>query len=85
MKILYTDEFKKQFHKLPVKIQQLYKKQENIFLQNWKDSRLHSKKLVEQNLAFSFRITRRYRVLFVFTDEQTTLFTTIGHRKNVYR
>lgn len=85
MKILYTDEFKKQFRKLPVPAQNLYRKQENIFRQNWKDPRLHGKKLTDHDLAFSFRITRRYRVLFIFADEQTASFITIGHRKDVYR
>ncbi len=85
MKIVYSDEFRKQFHTLPVRVQNLCHKQEAIFQQNWKDSRLHGKKLADHNLAFSFRITRRYRVLFIFTDAQTVLFVTIGHRKDVYR
>ncbi len=36
-------------------------------------------------LTFSFRITRRYRVLFAFVEPGTALFATIGHRRDVYR
>ena len=85
MKILYTEEFRKQFRKLPSDAQHFYKKQERIFLNNWKDARLHVKKLVGHELSFSFRITRRYRVIFNFVAEGTALFLTIGHRKDIYR
>ncbi|KKS94437.1 MAG: hypothetical protein UV70_C0001G0051 [Parcubacteria group bacterium GW2011_GWA2_43_13] len=36
-------------------------------------------------MAFSFRITREYRVIFVFIESGVALFVTIGHRKDVYR
>lgn len=85
MNILYTDEFRKEFRKLPLEVQSLYQKQELIFSRNWKDARLHVKKLTDHPLAFSFRITRRYRVIFNFIAEKTVLFLTIGHRKDVYR
>ncbi len=85
MKILYTDEFRKQFGKLTEEARKLYRKQEQIFLRNWKDPRLHVKKLADHPLAFSFRITRRYRVIFNFVAEETALFLTIGHRKDIYR
>ena len=85
MKILYADEFKSQFKKLPKPIQRIYLRQENIFRNNWRDSRLHVKKLIENTITFSFRITRNYRVIFVFSDTDTALFLTIGHRKDVYR
>ncbi|KKS94438.1 MAG: hypothetical protein UV70_C0001G0052 [Parcubacteria group bacterium GW2011_GWA2_43_13] len=47
MKVLYADEFRKRFHKLPAHIQGLYHKQEDIFCADWRDSRLHVKKLVD--------------------------------------
>ena len=75
MKILFSQEFRKNFRKFPIQIQNLYHKQEEIFEGNWKDSRLHTKKLRGDKIAFSFRITRQYRVLFV----------TIDHRKDIYR
>jgi mRNA-degrading endonuclease RelE of RelBE toxin-antitoxin system len=80
MKIVYAKEFKK----LPANIQRLYRKQEEIFKENWRDPRLKVKKLRDHPLPFSFRITRGYRVLFVFAETDTALFATIGHRKDVY-
>ncbi len=85
MKLLYADEFRKQSRKLPMDAQRLYQKQEIIFRQNWKDPRLHVKKLIDHPNAFSFRITRRWRVIFIFAAEDTALFLSIGHRKDVYR
>ncbi|MDP3740948.1 MAG: hypothetical protein Q8R08_01310 [bacterium] len=85
MRILCADEFSKQLDKLPDEAQRHYRKQEQIFLRNWKDPRLHIKKLTGHALAFSFRITRRYRVIFNFVAEETALFLTIGHRKDIYR
>lgn len=85
MKILYADEFKKGFAKLPPEIQRLFQKQEQIFKENWRDDRLHIKQLSDHPFPFSFRITRNYRVLFVFVEEGTALFATTGHRKDVYR
>ena len=85
MNIIYADEFRKGFRRLPSAIQRLYQKQEMIFKKDWKDARLHSKKLIDHPFPFSFRITRNYRVLFSFVDQDTTLFGTIGHRRDAYR
>jgi mRNA-degrading endonuclease RelE of RelBE toxin-antitoxin system len=85
MNILYTDEFCKQFTKLPLRIQSFYRKQEILFRVSSKDPRLHVKKLKGHPTIFSFRITRAYRGLFSFTDHQTVAMLTIGHRKDVYR
>ncbi len=84
MKIFWTNEFNKNLKLLPTKTRRLYKKQENIFFVNWKDPRLHTKKLKGVNQIFSFRITRKYRVLFKITDKSSILFVSIGHRKNIY-
>ena len=85
MKIIYADEFRKRFRKLPSEIQRLYFAQELRFRENWRDPRLQVKKLKEHPFPFSLRVTRRYRVLFVFVDEDTVLFATIGHRRESYR
>lgn len=85
MKVLYAEEFTKKFRRLPPDIQRLYHKQEAILRHNWRDPRLHVKKLHGEPLTFSFRVTRDYRVLFVFVEDDTVLVATIGHRKDVYR
>ncbi len=83
MKIFYSQKFNKVLISLPIGIKRIYKKQEDIFLINWKDPQLHAKKIIN-TVLFSFRVTRKYRVLFKFTDENSALFLSIGHRKDVY-
>lgn len=85
MNVLYSREFLTEFPKLPTEIQRRFRQQETRFKQNWRDPRLHVKKLTGHPFTFSFRITRRYRVLFVFVDSETVLFATIGHRRDIYR
>lgn len=85
MRILYADEFKKEFGRLPTRIQKLFFQQEERFKKGWRDPRLHIKKLSDHPFPFSFRITRKYRVLFLFVEEDTVLFATIGHRKDTYK
>lgn len=62
MKIIKTVDFEETFHELPQEIKRLVAVQEKRFAANWKDPRLHIKKLKAFGLAFSFRVTRRYRV-----------------------
>ena len=85
MRVLYADVFVKNFKRLPEAIQDTYHKQEKIFKINWRDPRLHTKKLHGEPVTFSFRITRAYRALFVFVKPDTVLLAAIGHRKDVYR
>lgn len=85
MNIVYADEFVKQFRKLPRNVQNGFRGQERIFKKNWCDSRLHTKKLKGAPQVFSFRITRAYRALFVFVEQNTVLLASIGHRKDIYR
>ena len=84
MKVVYSEKFFKNFKDLPKNIQNLFRKQELLFKKNWRDPRLNTKKLVNRDFLFSFRITRKYRVLFIFMNTDTVLFTRIGHRKNIY-
>lgn len=83
MKIVRTKDFDKAVRKLPKDAQKLYRKQEVLFQEDWRDSRLHTKKLRGMP-GFSFRVTRRYRVLFYFTQPGEAVFFDIGHRSTVY-
>ena len=85
MTVVYSREFRHRYAALPGAAQAMAKKQEVLFRKNWRDPRLHTKKLLGKQLIFSFRITRRYRVLFMFVGESTALFLTIGHRSSIYR
>lgn len=80
--VIETDDFKKRLGKLPKNVVHLYQKQKGIFKIHWRDSRLHTKKLVD--LGYSFRVTRSYRVLFYFYTDTTAVFVDIGDRKNIY-
>ncbi len=83
MIIIETDDFKKKSVKLPKNSIKIYSKQKQIFLRNWMDPRLHTKKLVGSQ-DYSFRITRNYRVIFYFYKDETVIFANIGHRKDIY-
>ena len=83
MNIVKAESFLDKFGKLPNDIKEIYEKQESIFLVNWLDSRLHSKRIKELKGVFSFRITRRYRFLFYFINKEAIFFS-IGHRKDIY-
>ncbi len=85
MIIIETDDFDRAFKKLPKNTQRLYSVQRNRFKENWRDSRLHIKKVESLPLALSFRITRRYRALFYFQNTETAVLFDIDHRKNIYR
>ncbi|MBI2356062.1 MAG: hypothetical protein HYV13_02565 [Candidatus Doudnabacteria bacterium] len=85
MQIIQTSDFKKNLAKLPEEIQKLYQIQADRFLAHSYDPRLHVKKVRDLKLAFSFRITRRYRVFFYFQNPDTAIFFMIDHRKDAYR
>ena len=84
MIIIETKDFRKELEKLPKKIKKLFQKQKSIFKKNWLDSRLHTKRIKELPGVYSFRITRSYRVLFYFRNDDAIFFT-IGHRKDIYK
>jgi mRNA-degrading endonuclease RelE of RelBE toxin-antitoxin system len=85
MKVFYTDEFAKQYKKLPERVQEAYLQQEEIIKENPFDSRLHAKPLKGYDGIFSFRVTRVYRVLFKISENTIVICLTIAHRKDVYR
>lgn len=84
MVIHKTKDFIAGFKKLPKRIKKFYQEKEKIFKKNWLDPRLHIKRIKELKGVYSFRITRRYRALFYFRNEEAIFFS-IGHRKDVYR
>ena len=84
MIIRETDDFLKDFKKLPSEIREFFQKQKSLFNKNWLDVRLHTKRVKEMPGVYSFRITRRYRALFYFRDVNEAVFFSIGHRKDIY-
>ena len=78
-----TKGFEKELRKLPSGVKNLLKKQELIFKNNWLDPNLHTKKIKELDGVYSFRVTRKYRVLFYFS-KNNAIFFSVGHRKDIY-
>ena len=85
MEIVKTGDFSRILSNLPQDIQRLYAIQEKRFKENWRDARLHIKKIRTLRIAMSFRITRRYRVFFYFQNAENAVFFEIDHRKDIYR
>lgn len=85
MEIVKTSDFSRILNNLPQDIQRLCAIQEKRFKEDWRDARLHIKKVRTLPLAMSFRITRRYRVFFYFQNTEITIFFEIDHRKDIYR
>lgn len=85
MEIIHTDDFEKALLKLPKAVNRLLKIQEERFRQNYRDPRLHVKKVRSLEQVFSFRITRRYRAFFYFRNSEKTIFFDIDHRKDIYK
>lgn len=85
MEVIHTSDFEKSLKILPKRTKDFYDVQEKRFRENFRDSRLHTKKLQGLDSVFSFRISREYRALFYFSSENVAIFFSIGHRKDIYR
>jgi len=84
MKLIRTEDFARSLLELPAEIQRFYAAQEKRFKENWRDPRLHIKKMRGLVEVFSFRVTRRYRVLFYFQNGENVILFEIDHRKDIY-
>lgn len=85
MKIIHTDDFKKDVQKLPSATRRSFFSQQNRFESNPRHPSLHTKKLKDLDGVYSLRIGRAHRALFLFTSEGDVTFFAIGHRKDIYR
>ncbi|MBI5135514.1 hypothetical protein HZA86_04770 [Candidatus Uhrbacteria bacterium] len=86
MTIEYSSNFVRSFRRLLIDIQRLAIEQERIFRLNPIDSRLHAKPLRGRLKGlWSFRVTRRYRVLYAWKAKNSALFYEIEHRRFVYQ
>ncbi len=85
MQVVKTAEFEKAFNKLPANIKRLCRLQEACLSINWRDPRLHLKKLDLPDAIYSFRVTRSYRALFYFDVHRDIILFNIDDRKDIYR
>lgn len=85
MNLLKTKNYIKQSSVLEAKDRTLLARQEGLLAQNIFDPRLHTKKLqgFQNDLVYSFRVTRSYRGIFRLQGANIILFA-IGHRKDIY-
>lgn len=83
--VSYTNTFVKNFRVLPKSIRVKTDELVGLLSIDFRDSRLHTKKLVLDEDIYSFRIGRDYRVLFVFESGDTIKLIDIQHRKDIYK
>lgn len=86
MRVIRTDDFERSLAEFPARIRRQCETQIVILTNNWRDVRLHIKKLREPfKGAYSFRITRGYRAFFYFDIEGDIIIFDADHRKDAYR
>ena len=84
--IILTEEFERRYQLLSPVIQKKAEKQERLFRANPFHPSLNTEKLQpREREMWSFRIDRRYRVLFRFINGQTALFLTVGPHDWIYK
>lgn len=86
MRIILTEEFEKNYSLLPESIQKKAEKQQELFKSNPFYPSLNTEKLSpkSQNL-WSFRVDKKYRVIFRFADNDKVYFLSVGPHDWVYR
>ena len=86
MKIVYSSAFLKSAKGIPQSIQKKLADVLEVLQDNPFHSKLHTKPLVGKLKGFySFRITRDWRVIFVFLNPEAISLVDIAHRKDIYR
>lgn len=86
MRIVYSREFVKEVAILPKKTQEMLDVLLQILSRNPFYPTLHTKSLKgELSRMFSFRITRDWRVIFIFEDNNKIRLVKVGNRKDIYR
>jgi mRNA-degrading endonuclease RelE of RelBE toxin-antitoxin system len=86
MEILLSDEFKENFSLLDSRIQKQADKQIIIFKNNPFYPSLNTEKLSPKERGlWSFRVDKKYRVVFEFVEESKVLFLSIGPHDWIYR
>lgn len=79
MKILYIEKFKREYRKLPKKIQEFAEQKVEIFRKDPFDAQLKTHKLHGLLKGFwAFSISYRHRIIFDFADKNTVRFYSVG-------
>ncbi len=86
MRVVYTEKFLAQAKELPKETQTKLARLLGLLAVNPFNPLLHSKRLTGKlSQEYSFRITRDWRVIFIFISKDTIKLIMARHRKDVYR
>lgn len=85
IEIFVTEEFTDRYRDLPAAIKTKAEKQEKFFQENPFHYSLHTEKLEPKNKeVWSFRVDKKYRIIFRFINGKKALFLTIGPHDWIY-
>jgi mRNA-degrading endonuclease RelE of RelBE toxin-antitoxin system len=86
IEVFVTEEFQQRYQDLPKVIQKKAEKRVEIFRHNPLHPSLHTEKLEPKGKqVWSFRIDKRYRILFRFIGKNKVLFLTVGPHDWIYK
>lgn len=86
IEIVLAKEFEDNYALLPLSIKKKAEKQEEIFKENPFYTSLCNEKLTPKSKGlWSFRVDRKYRVVFKFLDKNTVVFLNIGPHDWIYK
>ena len=86
MEIIITEEFEKRYQNLPHNIQQKAEKKTSLFKENVFHPSLKTEKLEPRNKElWSFRVDKKYRILFRFNNKSSVRFLVIGPHDWIYK
>ncbi len=84
-RVIPTDDYRRAIRDFPRRTQAIARRQVDILASNWRDPRLHIKKLKGYGNIYSFRITRNYRAFFYFDADDDIIVFDADDRKDAYR
>lgn len=86
VEIFVTEEFERRYKELAPVIWKKAEKQEKLFKENPFHPSLHTEKLEpKSHEVWSFRIDKKYRVIFRFIGANKALFLTMGPHDWIYK
>ena len=86
LEIIVAEEFQRLYSELPSHIQKKAEKKEEVFRKNPFHPSLHTEKLEPKGKqVWSFRVDKKYRIIFRFLGENKIVFIAIGPHDWVYK
>ena len=86
IEVFVTEEFEKRYKDLPKDIKNKAEKQEKLFGDNPFHPSLNTEKLSpKEKDIWSFRVDKKYRIIFQFKNRDRVTFMTIGSHDWVYK